>query len=212
LPPLKALRVFEAAARLGGFAAAAQELNVTPGAVAQQVHKLEEWLGCELFERTAQGVHVPEHGRRVALRIAQALDELAASARALRQLGGPPPLHLAASPAVAQLWLRPRLARLKNALGGAQISVTAIEAPPDLEREMFDAAVFFLNDGDTPHGATAMPLADDVITPVCMPTLAATLATHDDLAHATLLHDSMWRADWRRWLDSVDGPAVLAES
>src|SRR5690242_13538587 len=92
LPPLTALRVFEAAARLGGFTAAALELNVTPGAVAQQIRKLEEWLGCELFERTAQGVQVPEHGRRVALRIAQALDELAASARALRQLSGPHPI------------------------------------------------------------------------------------------------------------------------
>jgi LysR family transcriptional regulator, glycine cleavage system transcriptional activator len=212
LPPLKALRVFEAAARLGGFAAAAQELNVTPGAVAQQVQKLEEWLGVELFRRTAQGVHVPEQGRRVALQIAQALDELAAAARALRQLGGPRPLHLAASPAVAQLWLRPRLARLKSTLGGAQISVTAIESPPDLEREMFDAAIFFLSDGEVLHGATVTPIEEDILTPVCAPTVAARLATPDDLAGQTLLHDSMWRADWSRWLASVQGPIGLAEA
>ena len=211
LPPLKALRVFEAAARLGGFAAAAEELNVTPGAVAQQIRKLEEWLGVELFERTAQGVHVPEQGRRVALQISQALDDLAAAARALKQLAGPKPLHLAASPAVAQLWLRPRLARFKAALGGAQISVTAIESAPDLEREMFDAAVFFLNEGEAPHGATVIPIEDDVITPVCAPAFARMLASFDDLAGQTLLHDSMWRADWARWLESVHGPAVLAE-
>lgn len=212
LPPLKALRVFEAAARLGGFAAAAQELNVTPGAVAQQIQKLEEWLGVELFRRTAQGVHVPEHGRRVALQIAQALDELAAAARALRQLGGPRPLHLAASPAVAQLWLRPRLVGLKSALGGAQISVTAIESPPDLEREMFDAAIFFLSEGEALHGATVTPIEEDVLTPVCAHSVAARLATPDDLAGETLLHDSMWRADWSRWLASVQGPTGLAEA
>jgi LysR family glycine cleavage system transcriptional activator len=212
LPPLKALRVFEAAARLGGFAVAADELSVTPGAVAQQIRKLEEWLGVELFERTAQGVHLPEHGRRIALQISQALDELAAASRELRQLAGPRPLHLAASPAVAQLWLRPRLARLKAALGGAQISVTAIESPPDLEREMFDAAVFFLSDGEVPHGASVMPIEEDVIVPVCAPALAKELATPDGLARQTLLHDSMWRADWARWLDRVQGPAALAES
>lgn len=212
LPPLKALRVFEAAARLGGFAAAAEELNVTPGAVAQQIHKLEEWLGVELFQRTAQGVHLPEHGQRVAREIAQALDDLAQSARALRQVAGPRPLHFAASPAIAQLWLRPRLAGLKQALDGAQISVTAIESPPDLEREMFDAAVFFVREGEAPHGATVTPIEDDIIVPVCTPAMAAGFATPDDLAQATLLHDSTWRADWSRWLDAVHAPSWLAES
>ncbi|WP_119271792.1 LysR family transcriptional regulator [Taklimakanibacter deserti] len=212
LPPLKALRVFEAAARLGGFAAAAEELNVTPGAVAQQIRKLEEWLGVELFRRTAQGVHLPEHGRRIALQISDALDDLAACARALRQLSGPRPLHLAASPAVAQLWLRPRLAGLKAALGGAQISVTAIESPPDLEREMFDAAVFFLGQSEAPHGATVTPIEEDVIAPVCTPAIAAELAAPDDLSRQTLLHDSMWRADWSRWLEVVHGSLSLAES
>lgn len=212
LPPLNALRVFEAAARLGGFAAAAQELNVTPGAVAQQIRRLEEWLGVELFRRTAQGVHLPEHGRRIALQISQAMDDLAASARALRQLSGPRPLHLAASPAVAQLWLRPRLAGLKAALGGPQISVTAIETPPDLEREMFDAAVFFLGQNEAPHGASVAPIEEDVIVPVCTPEIAKGLAIPNDLAEVTLLHDSMWRADWSRWLDAVEGPSWLAES
>lgn len=211
LPPLNALRAFEAAARLGGFAAAAQELNVTPGAVAQQIRKLEEWLGVELFRRTAQGVHLPEQGRRIARQIAQALDDLAGAARALRQLAGPRPLHLAASPAVAQLWLRPRLAGLKSALGGAQISVTAIEISPDLEREMFDAAVFFLNEGEAPHGAAVTPIAEDVIVPVAAPKVARALKSPDDLARATLLHDAMWRDDWSRWLAAIRGPTWLAE-
>jgi len=212
LPPLNALRAFEAAARLGGFAAAAEELSVTPGAVAQQVRKLEEWLGVQLFQRTAQGVRLPEHGKRIAAQISRCLDDLAGSARALRSIAGPWPLHLAASPAVAQLWLRPRLARLKAALSGAEISVTAIESPPDLEREMFDAAVFFVSDGEAPHGAVMVPVDDDVIIPVCSPGIAARLATPDDLAGETLVHDSMWRSDWSRWLHSVGGPVWLADS
>lgn len=212
LPPLNALRAFEAAARLGGFAAAAEELSVTPGAVAQQVRKLEEWLGIQLFQRTAQGVHLPEHGKRIAAQISRSLDDLAAGARALRSIAGPRPLHLAASPAVAQLWLRPRLAGLKTALAGAQISVTAIEEPPDLEREMFDAAFFFLREAEAPHGAAVMPIEDDVITPVCAPGIAARLTTPVDLARETPLHDAMWRGDWARWLTFADGPAGWAEA
>jgi LysR family glycine cleavage system transcriptional activator len=97
-------------------------------------------------------------------------------------------------------------------LGSAQISVTAIESPPDLEREMFDAAVFFLDDAQVLQGATVMAIANDVITPVCAPKIAQDLATPGDLAQATLLHDSAWRPDWRRWLDAVHGPLALAES
>lgn len=212
LPPLNALRAFEAAARLGGFAAAASELNVTPGAIAQQVRKLEEWLGAPVFRRTAHGVVLPDHGRRVAAQIARCLDELGGSVRALKAAAGPRPVHLAASPAIAQLWLRPRLAALTEALQGAAISVTALETAPDLDREMFDAALFFVEAGEALAGRGLVAIEADVITPVCAPDLAARLASPADLAGATLLHDATWRRDWAHWLQAAGGPVWLAEA
>ena len=212
LPPLNALRAFEAAARLGGFVAAAGELNVTPGAVAQQVRKLEEWLGAPVFQRTAHGVVLPEQGRRIAAQISRCLDELGGSVRALKASAGPRPIHLAASPAIAQLWLRPRLAALTAALGGAAVSVTALEAAPDLEREMFDAALFFVEAGTPLAGRGLTPVARDVIAPVCTPALAARLFSPADLADVPLLHDATWRRDWGRWLAAAGGPVWLAEA
>ena len=212
LPPLNALRAFEAAARLGGFAAAAGELKVTPGAIAQQVRKLEDWLGMPVFQRTAHGVVLPEHGRRVAAQISRCLDELGGSVRALKTAAGPRPVHLAASPAIAQLWLRPQLAALTEALGGAAVSVTALEAAPDLDREMFDAALFFVEAGAATTGRRLVPVEADTITPVCAPSLAARLASPADLAGMPLLHDATWRRDWSRWLAAAGGPAWLAET
>ena len=73
-PPLNALRAFEAAARLGGFALAAEELSVTPGAVSQHIRALEDWAGVALFERRAQGVRLTPEGAALAPRFARAFD------------------------------------------------------------------------------------------------------------------------------------------
>ena len=113
LPPHTALRAFEAAARHQSFAAAAQELCVTPAAVAQQVKSLEDWLGGPLFERRARGVVLTPRAQRAWPALAQALDQLGLAVQTLRTEVNTRELQLVALPAVDQLWLSPRLPALR---------------------------------------------------------------------------------------------------
>lgn len=190
---MTALRAFEAAARLGGFARAADELCVTPGAVAQQVKALEEWCGAALFERRAQGVVLSRVGVRVLPGLTGAFDALGAAVGELRQAALPGRLHVAALPAVAQLWLSPRLPAIRAALPDVEISVSALEQPPNMAREPFDMTVFY---GD----GAGLGIARDVIFPVCAPQLAGQLETVEDLAAVPCLSDAVWAQDWPIWL------------
>jgi LysR family glycine cleavage system transcriptional activator len=199
LPPLNALRAFEAAARCGGFVTAAAELGVTPGAVAQQVKRLESWLGRVLFERHAQGIILTKAAREVLPALSDALDRLG---RAAAELAGDatPRLRIAALPAVAQLWLAPRLKLLRRQFPGIEVSVTALETPPELTRGAFEASLFIAEDAAA--RPSALRIAADAIAPVCSPALLAgpdALREPADLARAPLLHDTSWREDWQRW-------------
>lgn len=196
-PPLNALRAFEAAARLGGFKAAASELCVTPAAIAQHIKSLEETLGAPLFERRSQGVRLTTLGRSAAPAFSGAFDQLGEACALLRRRAEPNTVRIAALPSVAQLWLSPRLAELRQAAAGAAISITALETPPNLKREPFDIALFF---EEPPFTAGSTALAQDVLYPVCAPSLAETLHSPADLAKAVLLHDASWSEDWARWL------------
>ncbi len=206
--PLNAMRVFEAAARHGSFVGAATELGVTPGAIAQQIRKLETWLGAEIFERSAQGVRLSQDRRLIAAEISKELEALASSARRLRNAINSKSIHIAALPAIAQLWLRPRLDSAAKSLGAKSISVTAQEEPPMLDTEFFDAAVFFLPDRHP--GGRVIPVEHDIVTPVCSPKIASRLRHPSDLVHETLLHDGVWRSDWRDWLHSVGGAVSIS--
>lgn len=196
--PLKALRAFEAAARHESFVLAGEELLVTPGAIAQQIKLLEEWAGCRLFERKAQGVRLSDVGRAALPSLTAAFDALGVSAQELRRAGMPGSIRIAALPSVAQLWLSPRLPALRAHFPELLISVTALERPPNLQRESFDLALFFLN--EVPEGAECSVLAEDRLFPVCTPELAQKLKQRAEPSHDVLLHDETWREDWPEWL------------
>ncbi|SMO47409.1 transcriptional regulator, LysR family [Thalassovita litoralis] len=195
LPSLNALRAFEAAARLGGFAQAAQELQVTPGAISAQVKLLEDDLGAPLFERSARGVRLTSLGARALPGFIAAFDGMSEAMRHLRQEATPGRVHIATLPALAQLWLAPRLPGLRAALPDMEISITALETPPNLKRVPFDLCLFYANH----NGAT--PLCDDHILPVCTPELAHHLHHPRDLATATCLTDATWAGDWEIWAE-----------
>ena len=203
-PHLNALRSFEAAARLGGFAAAAEELCVTPGAVSQQVKALEDWIGASLFERRTQGVALTVLGQGTLADFSTAFDALGGALHGLRAQAPRTAVHIAALPSIAQLWLTPRLAAVRAALPGQSISVTAMEAPPNLRREIFDISVFY---SDSPQRHALEP---DVIFPVCTPQIAARLNTPADLADEVLIHDATWHHDWQKW-HSAAGSVIDAQ-
>jgi LysR family glycine cleavage system transcriptional activator len=207
MPPLTGLRAFEAAARHESFAKAADELGVTPAAVSHQVKALEQWFGATLFQRQAQGLRLTETGRAITPSFSRAFDALGVAVQELRAAAPRAPLNIAALPSIAQLWLTPRLPKLRAAFPKIKPSIHALEAPPNFQREPFDLAIFF-TDGAKSRGQ-AIPLSDDVIFPACNPEIARTLRTPNDLGEHTLLHDTTWANDWLAWLTAA-GAAELA--
>lgn len=199
-PSLNALRAFEAAARLGGFTAASEELNVSPAAVAQQIKNLEDWVGAPLFERHSQGVRLTELGAESVEGFETAFDQLGDAVQAMKAQAGSAGYSIAALPSVAQCWLVPRLPALRRSLPDIGLSVTALETPPNLAREAFDFSIFFEVDPLPPDG---IPLARDRISPVCTPEVARKIETLQDLATVPCLRDIHWTRDWDKWLDAA---------
>jgi LysR family glycine cleavage system transcriptional activator len=209
MPSLNALRAFEAAARHASFATAAEELGVTPAAVSHQVKALEAWLGAALFVRRAQGLGLTELGRSALPGFSAAFDALG---RAVQDLRGSAPhaqVSIAALPAIAQLWLAPRLPKARAAFPRLSPSIHAVETPPDLRRELFDLGIFFVR--DAPAGSRMVPIGEDVIFPVCTPEIARTLARPADLGKVPLLRDTRWSDDWDCWLEAASAGGFRAE-
>jgi LysR family glycine cleavage system transcriptional activator len=201
------LRAFEAAARHEGFQQAAQELAVSPGAVAQQVKKLEEWVGGRLFERHAQGVSLTPLGRSVLPDLTRGLDLIGRASQRLRLGAGRSPIRIAALPAIAQLLLSPLLPVLRDGLGGNDISIHALEHPPQMDRGMFDLAVYPM-DRDADGERSVVQVAENWLTPVAAPSIADAIRDAEDLERAQLIHDSTWSEDWATWLraERMGGP------
>ncbi|MBC2834743.1 LysR family transcriptional regulator [Paragemmobacter straminiformis] len=191
--PLTALRAFEAAARLGSFALAAAELGVTAGAITAHVKALEATLGAALFQRTPRGVRLTPLGQTVLPAFTDAFDALGQAVQSLRSAAAPRTVHIATLPAIAQLWLSPRLPALRAAAPDIQISITALESPPNLKRTPYDLSLFY---GPEPDGA----ISHDIIFPVCAPAIAARLSGPADLARIPCLSDAVWSDDWALWL------------
>lgn len=201
---LNALRAAEAAGRLGGFAAAAQELGVTPGAVTAHVKALEAELGAPLFERTAREVRLTPLGQRVLPDLVAAFDAVAGASQTLRREAAPQTVHIATLPAVAQLWLSPRLPALRQAAPDITVSITALEHPPNLKRAPFDLCLFYTDAG---LGERVM---QDRLFPVCAPQVAKTLRSPQDLAGVACLSDAVWAEDWQVWLaQAAPGAAIV---
>ena len=202
--PLTALRAFEAAARLHGFAAAAQELGVTPGAVTAHVKQLEATLGAPLFTRTPRGVRLTALGQQTLPQFTQAFDALGQAVNDLRAAAAPRTVHIATLPAIAQLWLSPRLPALRAAAPDITVSITALEQPPNLKRSPYDLSLFF-------HDDPQDRIAPDTIFPVCAPSLAARLTSPDDIARFPCLSDAAWSDDWSLWAQSLPAPPAIAQ-
>ena len=202
LPPLDALRAFEAAARHLSFTRAADELFVTQSAVSKQVIALESALATRLFERKTRALALTAAGARLQRATAIAFDELRRAATELRG-GDEPTVTLATTQAFASFWLIPRLADFRRLHPGIDIRISADTRMVDLERGRFDAAVRYLQDRNAPAGA--LRLFGDTVLPVVSPALlkksGKPLARPADLAHHVLLayEDEEQRRPWLSW-------------
>lgn len=203
LPGFHLLRAFEAAARLGGLALAARELNVTPSAVSHQVRDLEAALGCALFLRTGRRVVLTAPGRRLLARLTPLLDGLQEACAELSAPPGHGQLALHCAPSFAVKWLGPRLAPFLDRHPGLAMRLsTGVEAGAVLERGEADAAIVYGEPLRGP-GIACEGLGRERIAPLCAPALAARIGNLADALPQTPLIESplspvKW-ADWCAW-------------
>lgn len=212
LPFLNGVRTFEAAARHGGFAKAAEELHVTAPAISRMVKLLEERMGVPLFHRRANGLALTLAGERYSTGLGPILDALAALTAEVTAEAGPPTLTVGVGPTFAIRWLIPRLAdfRAEHPEIDVHITTGGITAPFS---DKWTCGIS-LGDGVWP-GLMAEPLVAADLLPVCAPALAERLKSPSDLAAESLIRVQHAPEDWPRWLaaaqaaaPSVYGPEV----
>lgn len=200
LPPLHALAAFEAAARLGGFAPAAEELCVTPSAVSHRIRLLERLLGMSLFERTAAGVRLTTSGRLYLENVREAFDKLAEAGTVLAQPARER-LRVSVPPTFARQLLMARLPEYLRLHPEVELEVHLSIPLQDVVAESADVEVRW-GSGDYPERVVKR-LFDDVVQPFATPAYAREhgLRTPSDLAHAALLRSPL--LPWRSWFDAV---------
>lgn len=218
LPPLNALRAFEAAARNLSLRKAAAELHVTPAAVSHQVNALEENLGVDLFNRLPRGVELTLAGQALLPKLSAAFELLGEAVLAVHRLQHGERLTVAAPPALAARWLSPRLHRFTAQFPDVDLHIAADESLIDSIRhdsgetgsllQDADLAIRF-GQGDYP-GYNPERMFPAYAIPMCSPRLLEgthPLRTADDLRHHTLLHHSTGldqtdaeRPNWTIWL------------
>jgi LysR family glycine cleavage system transcriptional activator len=215
LPPLNALRAFEAAARHLNFSRAADELSVTPGAVSQQIQNLEDYVGAALFKRTPKGLLLTDAAQTALPALREAFDRLAEAASLLTAAVDGRRLTLTAPPSFAAKWLVPRLGAFEQLHPQVDVWLSAGIELVDLAAGEVDVAVRY-GSGRYP-GLEVRRLITETVIPVISPELLkeTPLDSPVDLKNHVLLHDgspdlddscpdwSMWLA--ARGLRGVDG-------
>jgi LysR family glycine cleavage system transcriptional activator len=206
LPPLKALRAFEAAARHLNVTRAAEELSVTQPAVTQQIRALEAFLGLQLVYRAGQGLALTPAGRSYADHLQLAFTEIdTATAELLMREKHGGPLTVSLLPTLAQRWLIPRLGSFQANHPEIEVHFSTTTRLVDLRREDVDIAIRF-GEGTWPGCESTFLMANDMFPVIGAQLQAAQpLSGPDDLARHTWLRvDAEPRShDWNAWLASA---------
>ena len=194
LPPMQALRAFEATARLGSLTKAAEALHLTHGAISHQLKSLEADLGARLVERAGRGIRLTEDGQRFAARVRTAFAELATGVQEVTARANPRQLRVSIAPSLAARWLLPRTGRFQAQHPDIDLVVSSSMALVDFQRDEADVAIRY-GFGEWP-GVRVEHLADDAFFPVCSPRIPGGVPKRPaDLARYTLLrtNDEFWK-------------------
>jgi LysR family glycine cleavage system transcriptional activator len=208
LPPLNAIKAFEAAARLGSFTRAAEELGVTHGAVSRQIRLLEDWLGSRLFLRTGRNAVPTQAGVDLLAEAGPMLDRLAAvSQRLQNRASATGMLRISALPTFAMRWLIPHLPELQHDHPKLELRIVTASTPAEQFRMDVDAVISGPSRqpgwvGKRFLGEAYLPLLSPHLMRVCP------LRASADLARHTLLHAATRREMWLRWLAAADVPEL----
>ncbi|TBV08038.1 LysR substrate-binding domain-containing protein [Stutzerimonas kirkiae] len=201
LPPLYALRAFEAAARHGSFTAAAHSLCLTQSAISRHVKTLERHFERPLFIRHGARLELTLAGHHLAQELERGFSLIeAACAATLQQRGS---LRLKAPSTLSMRWLLPVLGRFHAENQGKRVQLSSVwmdEDHVDFRNEPFDCALL-LSDGNFPAGWQAQELFKEWLVPVCTPAFRAEGEWNlERLLASELIHSSPDRRDWIRWL------------
>jgi LysR family transcriptional regulator, glycine cleavage system transcriptional activator len=201
LPSLSSLRTFEAAARLGTFGLAADELSVTASAVSHQIKLLEEYTGIRLFHRINRTVVLTDVGRRYANEIAFAFEHMVAATQNVAKSDKSDILSIHSSPSFATQWLMPRLSRFSTIQPDIDVRLHAAHSGVDMVPE-FDIDIRY---GTKLSSASTVSvfLPEEVIVPMCAPALIdgpKPIHRPEDLRHHTLIHSEATLVGWDDWV------------
>src|SRR6516165_7136069 len=209
LPPLSALRAFEAAARHMSFSKAADELHVTPAAVSHQIHALEQDLGVRLFHRMNRSIELTASARVLLPGLTEAFAGIQSSVKRLRAHNDTGTLTVTASPSFAAKWLVLRLHRFQEQCLEVDVRISATDEVVDLTAGDFDLGIRY-GAGRYPGLEVELLLRNEVF-PACSPHLLEAgqpLRTPDDLRRHALIHDQAAERDpllptWSMWLKAA---------
>ena len=206
--PLSALRAFEAAARLGSFKAAAEELAVTPTAISHQIRGLEEQSGVALFERQVRRVTLTEAGAQLYPVLRDGFDAIQSALERLTQPRRRPQVVISATNAFTVKWLVPRMSDFRLRHPGIDLQLQASDEVVDLRSTAVDIAIRY---GRGPYpGLSTEPLFADHFAPVANPRLG--VSSVEDLARVPLICFDWKRPQpenptWERWFAAAGVPS-----
>ncbi|WP_122667321.1 LysR substrate-binding domain-containing protein [Pseudomonas viridiflava] len=202
LPPLYALRAFEAAARHSSFTRAAEELSITQSAVSRHIRTLEDHFSCRLFQRIGRNIQLTEAARTLLPGVRDGFSSLERACNTLSVDEGI--LRMKAPPTLTMRWLLARLSRFRHLQAGNEVQLTSAWMEIDVvdfSHEPFDCAVL-LSRGHLPADWEAIRLFPELLIPVGAPNLVDDQPWDiERLASAELLHPTPDRRDWRSWLE-----------
>ncbi len=201
LPPLNALKMFEASARNLSFSGASEELFVTPSAVSHQVKTLENFLGVELFHRSNRKVTLTPQGEQYLASVKHAFDEIEMATQRLSVTQGASVVQISVAPNFLIRWLMPRMSRFRALFPDVELQINASMGLLDFNRTSTDMAVYYGN-GEWDDIEVEF-LRKVMLVPVCGPGLLQTgppLEKPSDLANHTLIYVSKRTWEWDNWL------------
>jgi LysR family glycine cleavage system transcriptional activator len=204
LPPLNAIRAFDAAARLGSYVEASKALHVTQPAIGRHVKLLEEWLGVQLFERTSRGVVLTAAGQKYHHKISAALQLIVAAGQELQPKDSERWLRIMVVPGFAKRWLTPRLEAMRHLRPGLKFAIEPNSTFTEVDGKSADLGIVYGLDGQ--YADSRATLICPRVFPICTPGYLASIEPiHSpvDLVKHNLIHfdDGEW---WNMWFAAND--------
>lgn len=218
LPPMRALQVFESVVRRGSVTAAAEELCVSPGAISQQIHNIEQALNARLFERSGRSLALTSWGKIYYERVRLAFDQLRSAQDTLQRAKSKPGVVLSALPSLAIRWLRPLLLQWRSEHSGASVRLIGTDEEADLQDELIDFRISY--GAEVRQYEHFAELFVDTVVPACAPSFLQRhpIKTPADILTAPLI-DIEWdlrhrpAPSWDDWARSVglEPPGIASE-